>query len=143
MIGKYKNKKGEDVDVTVDVYTRPNLRGYSHEMSLYVGRGFLDNIFDEKVINEKTTHVFFHYPETWANIVELQSLMELVFHFYPNIKKLSVTTHSVYIIQNTSSEHIRIMDDSSKFPQSLKPESFMSPKPDESNGLQVLGGGHE
>lgn len=137
---EYKNKKGEVVEVTVKVFTGPNLRGYTHDTLLYIGRHFLDNIFDRKIVDEQTTEVFFYYPETWANIAELRALMRFTFHFYPNIKKLSVVTHSVYIIQTVQSENIRIMDDPSEFSESDDPKKFMSPKPDNDRGLMVFRG---
>lgn len=138
-MSKYKNKKGEDVDVLVKVYTRPNLRDGTHEMLLYNGRHFIENIFDKKVVCENTTDVFMYYPETWANIAELQSLMEFVFHFYPNIKKLSITTHSVYIIQTTYAEHIRIYDNPTDYPQTSEPMDKLAPSPDKFEGLWANG----
>lgn len=138
MDSRYKNKKGEKVEVVVKVYTRPNLRSGKHEMLLYQGKHFLDNIFDIKKEDNKTTEVFIYYPETWANIIELRGLVDFVFHFYPNIQRLEITTHSVYIVQTVYSEHIRIYDQNNEYPETTDPQKHMSPPPESFNGLHVF-----
>lgn len=135
----YKNKKGEEIDLHVKVWTRPNLRDGTHEMLLYVGRGILENIFDKKVIDKKTTDVGIRYPETWCNIPELQCLVEWIPHFYPNVEKVTIETHSVYIIQTVRSEQIGIYDNPADFPSIVKPEQHLAPSPEAFKGLWANG----
>lgn len=135
---KYKNKNGKEVDVEVMVNTRPNLRDGTHEMMLYSGRHFLENIFDAKKIDEKTKDVWFYYPETWANIPELQALVDFTFYFYPNIEKLRITTHSVYIVQTVRSEHMLVDNGKDLYPQTGKVMDHFSPPPKPFEGLHVL-----
>lgn len=135
-----KNAKNEDVEIIVHVKTRPNLRDGQHEMLLYVGRSLLDNIFDKKEIDMETESVGFYYPETWCNISELMGLVRAVFHYYPNVKKIEIHTHSVYIIQNVRAECIRIYDQPSDYPQTDNPEDHLCPPPEEMEGLMVIGG---
>lgn len=138
-MSKYKNSLGKDIDVKVQVFTRPNFRDGNHEMFLYVGRNILENIFDTKKIDKKTTVIKLYYPDTWANIPELQALMEYVFYFYPNLEKLEIVTHSVYIIQNVYEEHLEIHDDPTQFPANHNPLSRLAPLPEGFGGLHVNG----
>lgn len=112
----YVNSKGEQVDFVLFVETRPNLRNPNHEMQMYIGKSIVDNIFENKVVDEKTKNITIYYPDTWCNILELRQLTEWLLHFYPNLLKLRIYTHSVYIIQCVRSEHIRIIDDASLYP---------------------------
>lgn len=67
--------------------------------------------------------------------------MNFVFHFYPNIKKLRITTHSVYIIQNVDSEHIRVFDENEKYPRVADtPNTHFCDKPDVFKGLHTVKG---
>lgn len=108
--------RGEQYDLTVRVFTRPNLREGEGEMMMYMGKGVLDNIFDICKVDEKTTSIHFEYPERWANILELRALVYRIPILYPNIKKVTIVTHSVYIIQCVQSEHIRVYDNPSEYP---------------------------
>jgi len=78
---------------------RPWLRDPNLETELHMGRGVLDNIFDERVVEARTTHIFLSYPERWTNIIEQRLILPRVAHYYPNLKYLQIKTHSVYIIQ--------------------------------------------
>jgi len=136
----YKNKNGKPVEVFVGVWTRPNLRSGDHEMALYMGKSILDNVFDKKVIDEKTKSIHIHYPETWCNIPELQCLVDFIFHFYPNIEKLDIITHSVYIIQNVSSQHMGIYDKPEDYPSGVtKPTQHLAPPQKGFTGLHING----
>ena len=138
----YKNCKGEEIDLQVLVYTRPNLRGSLDEMLMYQGKTCLDNIFDKLKIDEETTKVHLEYPERWTNILEQRTLFYKISFFYPNIQKLTIKTHSVYIIQCIQNDYIGICDDHSKFPQEnyTDPQSRYCPFPNEMNGLMVFHG---
>lgn len=138
-ISRVKNRNGENVNLLVKVTTRPNLRDGTHEMFLYSGKHFIDNIFDKKIVDEETTEVFMYYPETWANIPELQNLISFILYFYPNVKKIDITTHSVYVIQTAHSENIRIYDKHEEYPQTSDPMKRLSPLPDIFEGLWANG----
>ena len=136
----YKNKKGQEIDLYVKVFTRPNLRDGEHEMFLYVGRPILENIFDKKLINENVKEIYIRYPETWCNIPELQCLMDWIPHFYPNVEKIDIETHSVYIIQNVRADQIRIHDNPADYPASNnKPTDRFCPEQKQFEGLWVNG----
>lgn len=111
----YKNKQGKQVDLTVAVYTRPNLR--DNEMFAYVGMPILKNIFDVCAVDSKTKTVNLYYPERWTNILEQRALLERIIVLYPNIEKVDITTHSVYIIQCTQACQVGICDDATKYPE--------------------------
>lgn len=135
---EYVNANGTPIDLTVKVWTRPNLREGVHEMRLYMGKAFLDNIFDKKIVDQNVTKVWAYYPETWCNIPELQSLVEWIPKFYPNVTKIDIETHSVYIIQTVRSSQIGIYDKHSDFPQ--EPHDHMrhlAPAPEALKGLHV------
>lgn len=113
----YEKFKTGECELKVYVYTRPNLRAYSIEMESYMGRNILDNCFDEFKIDGETTEIFFSFPERWLNILEQRELYDRLDKYYPNLKKVTIKTHSVYIIQCTPSRHIGIVDDSSLIPE--------------------------
>lgn len=107
----YEKFKTGECELIVYTYTRPNLRSYFIEMESYMGRGVLDNCFDKFKIDEETTNVFFSFPERWLNILEQRCLYDRLDKYYPNLKKITIKTHSVYIIQCTQASYIRIVDD--------------------------------
>jgi hypothetical protein len=135
----YINGKGEQYDLHVKVYTRPNLRGSETEMLMYMGKQILNNLFDIREVDEHTTSFHLEYPERWANIVELRALITRIPILYPNIQRVTITTHSVYIIQCVNREHIGIYDDPSKYPEENYPDLSVrySPGPSQMEGLYV------
>lgn len=136
----YVNANGTPIDLHVKVWTRPNLRDGCHEMMLYSGKAFLDNIFDKKVVDPSVTTVWAYYPETWCNIPELQALMDWIPKFYPNVTKIDITTHSVYIIQTVRAQQIGIYDKHSDFPQNHGTDchlKHLAPPPEAFKGLHV------
>jgi hypothetical protein len=137
---EYKNKKEEQIDLQVLVFTRPNLRGSETEMLMYMGKTHLDNIFDKCQVDEKTTSLHFEYPERWTNIIEQRALLERIPLLYPNIKKVTIKTHSVYIIQCTHSKQVGICDDASKYPEKDYKDLSIRycPLPSETKGLYVM-----
>jgi hypothetical protein len=106
----YKNQTGDEVDFTLSVFTRPNFRDGTREMFMYIGKSIIDNVFEKKQIDLTTTEISIEYPETWCNIIELRLLVDRIFKYYPNLKKLHIKTHSVYIIQCVYGKHILIHD---------------------------------
>jgi hypothetical protein len=96
-------------EVTVYIYRRPHMRDESLEYELDMGRLHLNNIFDEEKVDEKTTELFFSFPERWMNIVEERSLFSRIQLLYPNLKKLTIKTQSVYIIQSTPAGQCHIV----------------------------------
>ncbi len=141
---KYLNSLGEEIDLTVKVFTRPNLRGYNEEMLAYVGITSLKNIFDELIIDDKKQELCFVYPERWTNIIEQRALLTRIQLIYPAIKTVDITTHSVYIVQCTNREYIRIYDDPGYYPEEFGGYENInvrySPNPSVSEGLMVLKG---
>ena len=137
----YVNASGTPIDLHVKVWTRPNLRDGMHEMMLYSGKAFLDNIFDKKVVDPTVTKVWAYYPETWCNIPELQALMDWIPKFYPNVTKIDITTHSVYIIQTVRAPQIGIYDKWADFPQCHDADchlKHLAPSPEALKGLYVF-----
>ena len=112
---EYKNSKGNAVDVHVLVFTRPNLR--DDDMFTHIGFGVLENLFDLGKVDFGTTSITLMYPERWTNILEQRAIMDRIFVLYPNIEKLRITTHSVYIIQCTHNGCIGICDTASDYPE--------------------------
>lgn len=96
-------------ELTVYIYRRPHMRDEGLEYEMYVGRGHLDNIFDKEKVDYHTTELLFSFPERWMNIVEERSLYERIKRLYPSLKKLTIKTQSVYIIQCTPAECCRIV----------------------------------
>lgn len=102
-------KKEIPVDLTVYVYQRPHMRDSQLEFELYMGRNVLDGIFDKMVQMPEVTELFLSFPENWLNIIEQRALYQRLNHYCPNLEKLTIKTQSVYIIQCTSAECVRIM----------------------------------
>lgn len=122
----------------VYVFTRPNLR--SDDMLVYIGQGICRNCFDDQKIDESTKSVQIEYPERWCNILELRQLVKRILDFYPNIEKITITTHSVYIIQCTQASQIGIRDKNSDYPEKeVSPQTRYCPLPHQQQGLQVFG----
>jgi hypothetical protein len=92
------------------VYTRPNLRSDANEMSMYIGRNHLVDLFDLMQVKPDVTIVTLFYPERWLNLFELSQLYQRCEKYYPNLELLRITTHSVAIIQETPPESLSIMD---------------------------------
>ena len=113
----YKNSKGDQVDFEVKVFTRPNLRDGTGEMLMYMGKGHLETMFDKCTVDEETTSIHLEYPERWCNILELRAIPERMLVVFPNLEKVTIVTHSVYIIQCVRKDHIGIYDDPSEFPE--------------------------
>lgn len=111
----YKNSKGEQIDLQVFVYTRPNLR--NDDMFVYVGTNIIQNIFEDLKVDKDTKFIRLFYPERWTNILEQRVLLFRIPLLYPNIEKIEVTTHSVYIIQCTQACQIGICDKSDEYPE--------------------------
>lgn len=104
-----KIKSGE-IDLTVYIFRRPNMRDESLEYELHIGRRVLDNIFDGPfVVDETIKTLFLSFPENWTNIIEQRCLFQRLFHYYPNLTKLTIKTQSVYIIQCTPAGCCRIV----------------------------------
>ena len=114
---KYLNQKGEQIDFTVHVTTRPNLRDGVGEMLMYRGKNILETMFDKCVVDPSITQFDMEYPERWANILELRAIPDRMLVCFPNLQKAYIKTHSVYIIQCVHSQHIGIADDASKYPE--------------------------
>ena len=140
----YINKRGEQIDFTVYVYTRPNLRSSMDEFFMYQGQRQLEQMFDEGVIDDTVDTIHFEYPERWCNIIELRAIPERMMECFPNLKKVTIKTHSVYIIQCVHRQHIGICDIENrelyKDVGYKDPSVKYCPMPEEFKGLMVFGG---
>ena len=135
----YKNSKGKEIDLHVLVFTRPNLR--DDGMMTHVGYGIIENLFEHGKVDEETTSIGLVYPERWTNILEQRAILERIQVLYPNIEKVRITTHSVYIIQCTHNGCVGICDDASLYPEKnySNPKVRYCPPNKGSSGLMVLG----
>ena len=94
-----------DIDLKVYVYRRPHLRDHNLEFEFHIGMNVLQGLFDEMRMMPEITEVSLSFPENWLNIIEQRALFQRLGHYCPNLKKVQIKTHSVYIIQcvpNTS-----------------------------------------
>ena len=96
-------------DLQVYVQRRPHMRDENLEYALYLGKSILRQIFDEERVDSSVTEAVFFFPERWMNIVEERSLYERLELFCPNLKTVTITTQSVYIIQSTPSDKVFIL----------------------------------
>ena len=86
---------GREVDLMVYVYQRPHMRDEMLEYELQMGRKVLEGIFDKMV--------------EMPRITEQRVLYERLGHYCPNLKKVTIKTQSVYIIQCTPKRCVGIM----------------------------------
>lgn len=133
-----KNSKKEEIDLMVYVFTRPNLR--SDDMMTHIGYGFIENCFDGLKVDSKTESMHLEYPERWCNILEQRQLVKRIVDFYPNIKKVTMKTHSVYIIQCTQACQVGICDKNGDYPErEQSQQTRYCPLPHQQEGLQIFG----
>jgi hypothetical protein len=101
----------EDCDLLVHVYTRPNLRDGGLEYESFMGRNVLDALFnyEEPKVQNNVSKLFLSFPERWLNIIEQRSLYTRLKAYCPNLRELFIKTHSVYIVQCTHRQCIRII----------------------------------
>jgi len=74
-------------------------------------------MFDKCVVDPSITRFDMEYPERWANILELRAIPDRMIICFPNLQKVYIKTHSVYIIQCVHSQHIGIIDKAEKYPE--------------------------
>ena len=92
---RYKNAKNKDIDLTVFISVRPNLRD---ETAAYVGFSILENLFDICKVDRITTSITLIYPERWCNVVEQRAILERIKLLYPNVERVTMTTNCPQII---------------------------------------------
>lgn len=95
-------------DLTLYVYKRPNLRSYSVEMEAFMGLNVLRDLYDNMKENDVDS-LYLSFPERWLNILELRQLPDRLVKYCPNLKIVTIKTHSVYLIQCVRSEYIKII----------------------------------
>ena len=123
--------------LTVHTYTRPNLR--DGEMLLYLGQGLLSDLFDSDKDITDTTEIQLYYPERWLNILEQRALFDIIMDRCPNIRKIMITTHCVYIMQCTPNGCLFICDKASDYPEcKYEPGVRYSPPIQEHTGLERI-----
>lgn len=108
-----QNKNKNPLDFILYVFTRPNLRNNS--FFTHVGYNEIHNVFEDLKIDDKKEEINIMFPERWSNILEQRALVPRLWYYYPNLKKLTITTHSVYIIQCVHRENTLISDNYSDF----------------------------
>lgn len=96
-------------EITVYVQRRPHMRDDNLEYELHRGQNVLRQVFDREVVDPSVTVVEFVYPERWMNIVEERSLYDRLLKYCPNLKKVTIITQSVYIMQCTPAGQLMIV----------------------------------
>lgn len=105
-------------------YTRrPHMRDDNLEYLLHIGTNVLRQVFDDERVDPLVSELVFFYPERWMNIVEERSLYQRLEKYYPNLKKVTITTQSVYILQCTKAENIKIISSQDEIDRGLSQES--------------------
>lgn len=113
----YKNSKGEQIDFTLYVYQRPNMRNGEQQMLCYVGLREIEKMFDAGEPDTTTKHIKLYYPERWTNILELRAIPDRMLATFPNLEFAEIHTHSVYIVQCVRASHILVDTTSYKYPE--------------------------
>lgn len=93
------------------VYRRPHLRDDNLEMEMYMGKGVLESIYDKLEQRPDVKTLFLSFPERWLNIIEERQLYERLQYYCPNLQKVTIKTHSVYIVQCTTGKDIGLIDE--------------------------------
>lgn len=88
-------------EIKLLVQRRPHMRDGNLEYLFMIGTGVLRQIFDEERVDPTVKELTLFFPERYMNIVEERSLYNRLEHFCPNLKKLNITTQSVYLMQMT------------------------------------------
>lgn len=104
-------KTSKKFDLTVYLFRRPFMRCEALEMEMYMGQSQLKTMFDDERVDESVTSLFLSFPERWMNIVEERSLYPRIEKYLPNCKEVTIKTQSVYILQSTRAEDIKIVAD--------------------------------
>lgn len=113
----YKNAKGEQIDFTMYVYQRPNMRNGEQQMLCYVGLKDIEKMFDGGKPDTTTKHIKLYYPERWTNILELRAIPDRMLTTFPNLEFAEIHTHSVYIVQCVHACHILVDSLGDKYPE--------------------------
>lgn len=96
------------MDVTVIVFTRPNMFAVNENLYHMIGYGVLKGLFSDPDFKSDGRCVLF-YPERFLNILEQRELIPRAEK--AGISELEIVTHSVYIVQCVKKEDVRIVDD--------------------------------
>jgi hypothetical protein len=104
-------------------------------MTAMMGFGFLERLFDQECeMNDE--EVYFEYPERWANLIEQRILYKKIEQRCPNMEKVTILTHSVYIIQCTPNGSVKIMYNKGEYSGKESIHTRACPLPDPDPGLQ-------
>lgn len=127
------------MEISVLCDPRPNLR--DKEMTVFVGQLFLSDLFDTDKDMSEHTSVYLEYPERWINILEQRALFKAIELRCPNMEKVSVLTHSVYIIQVTPSGCLKVISNKEDYPdKGYELGVRYCPMVKDAGGLQVFKG---
>lgn len=110
----FSDERSKEI-LNVLTFTRPNLR--DDEMFAYIGQSFLSELFDSEKDLTDTKEIQLLYPERWLNILEQRALLEAISQRCPNVEKITITTHSVYIMQCTPNGCLFVCDKASDYPE--------------------------
>jgi len=144
---EYKNQNDMEIDTTVIVHRRPNMRANNHEMKMFIGRETIENLFEKQEIKDDKKKINIYFPESWCNILELRVILRRIQHFYPNIESVRIETHSVYLIQTCYNVFVQVLQDGDFHENGDKIYDRYCFPENGSEKLQVFGGnisfGHE
>lgn len=108
---------GYPFELKMYVFTRPNLRDAGLDMERFLGGGVLNSIFDKMEQRPDVTDLFLSFPESRLNILEQRALFPRLARYCPNLKEVTVKTHSVYIVQCVDAKNIGIVDSAGDIPE--------------------------
>lgn len=96
-------------EIEVFIQRRPDMMDESLEYEMFMGMNQLKSMFKTEQIDASCTTLFLSFPERWLNVIQQRCLFDRCKKFLPNLKKLTIKTHSVYIIQCTRAENVLIV----------------------------------
>ena len=97
-------------ELKVYVFTRPNMRDEGLNMETYLGDRVLRACFDTMTPFADES-LFLSFPERRTNLVEQRALLGRLARYGTNLKKVTIKTHSVFIIQTTPNKSCFVFDD--------------------------------
>lgn len=112
-------------ELEVFVFRRPNFLDEDFEYESYVGQSVLRNLFIKQQIDNDTNTILLSFPERWLNIIQERVLVARLNHYYPNLKKVTIKTHSVYILQTVKSDNVRIVGEDN-LPDEVNPDGSIN-----------------
>ena len=97
------------MELKVIVYRRPNMFKVQENLYNLMGLGELKNLFTIEGYKTNQDEVTWFYPERFLNILEQRLLAERAEK--AGFKRVTIVTHSVYILQTVNNTNIGIIQD--------------------------------